>query len=1325
MSIFRLFNLCVCLLSLTPPSCGDQPASVAHQDLSRFINESGNVQLIRNPSEWSQRRAAILKGFQQAAGPLPSRRNLLPLDLRITADKMYRGVRRLAGSIQSEAGDRLPLDLYLPNPFTELGSLKNILGSPSPKTVPGILALHPTGDDGKRIIAGEKPNRQYAIELAQRGYVVVAPDYMSFGEYNYDFNADSYSSGTMKGIFNHMRCVDLLVAMRIVDGSRIGVIGHSLGGHNAIFAAVFDKRIKVVVSSCGWTPFHEYYGGKLKGWTSPRYMPLIDKKYGLNPDKVPFDFYELIAALAPRMFVSVSPVGDKNFDVDGVRKAVPLARQVYDLLDAEESIKLFTPECGHDFPTDMRLSTYEIIDRILEFKSQHIDPDYSTELPRIGPTEPTAAAATFQTVSGYRIHQTAAEPLISDPVAMAFDEDGCLYVVEMKDYSEQAHEFRGQIRLLKDTDDDGNFDTSQVFAKGLAWPTAIAVYDGGVFIGAAPDILYLRDTDRDGIADRRDIAFTGFGKKNVQGLLNSFQWGQDGRIYGATSSSGGEITTPSQPKRVTLKLRSRDFSFNPHQLDIREETGGGQHGMSFDDFGNRFVCSNSNHAQAIVFDQRYLNANPFVKPAPGRVTIAVDGGQAPVFRTSPVEPWRIVRTRLRVSGRVRGPIEGGGTPAGYFTGATGITVYRGDVWPADMRGNLIIGDVGSNIVHRKRREAKGVLWRASRMDQGEELVSSKDVWFRPVQFLNAPDGCLHVLDMYRETIEHPASLPPEIKRHLDLTSGRDRGRLYRIIPNGYTHRATPRLSKSTTQELVTLLGHPNGWHADTASRLLFERRDPATSRLLKKALVPSLPATAVVRTLSLLAHLKQLDDDIVHVYLIHKHPRVRERAVLLSEPRLHIASLLNSVSQLVTDEDPRVRLQAAFSLGSSDSHARVRPLTTLLINDATDEWIRTAVLTSLKNQTWNTFTRLADNENFMATASAKHVLMEIMSLALRRPDVPPAGTVIAAVQQIESSRALQGDLLLLALKLRSDWRKLPEPARLSRSIITAANAQLKNSNAEDEIRIDAIRALRLSTWEAHGAELFPLLNAAEPPAVQNAVIHTLAEFSDTAVVNAFLSQWKTFTPSVRKVVLSTVLSRTEWSRLWLQAVNTSKISAAVLSPGDLRRLADHPDARISEPAKRIMEKFGTSARQGVIKEYKPALAMLGNTDRGAQVFRKTCSVCHKVGNLGHQVGPNLLSTRHRGTEFILLNILDPNREVLPAWHDYIAVMHDGHTTNGIITDESPVSVTLRRAEGKESTPIRAELDFLVDTGRSLMPEEMEKTISIQEMADLLAWLQAQ
>jgi acetyl esterase/lipase len=212
-------------------------------------------------------------------------------------------------------------------------------------------------------------NRQYGHELAQRGFVCIVPDYPSFGEYEYDFKTQGahFPSGSIKAIWNNLRAVDVLESIPQVDPDRMGVIGHSLGGHNALFTAVFDLRLVAVVSSCGFTPFHDYYEGKLAGWTSDRYMPRIRDVYHNNPDEVPFDFPEILAALSPRGFFSNSPLHDANFDNAGVRRAFAEARQVYDLLEVPaEKFRLETPDSGHDFPPEVRMPAYEWLERELK-----------------------------------------------------------------------------------------------------------------------------------------------------------------------------------------------------------------------------------------------------------------------------------------------------------------------------------------------------------------------------------------------------------------------------------------------------------------------------------------------------------------------------------------------------------------------------------------------------------------------------------------------------------------------------------------------------------------------------------------------------------------------------------------------------------------------------------------------------------------------------------------------------------------------------------------------------------------------------------------------
>ncbi|MBC7968401.1 MAG: alpha/beta fold hydrolase [Fuerstia sp.] len=1331
-SIIRLLILvtATCAAGLASAAGADENTKAAseirHSDLSVYRADDGTLLPIRTTDDWALRRKQIIAGAEAAMGTMPAFENLPPFDVQLTEDVRIGDVRRLTMTIVVEGSDRLPLDLYLPKSLADAVDVKDLLNAGSSAKLAAVVALHPTGAAGKRIVAGEggKAGRQYGLELAQRGYVVIAPDYPSFGQYDkYDFENDKYVSGTMKGIFNHRRCVDFLSALKFVDADRIGVIGHSLGGHNAIFLGAFDERLKVIVSSCGWCPFHDYYGGDIKGWTSDRYMPRLRDVYESNADKVPFDFYELIAALAPRTFVSVSPVRDSNFDIGGVQKAIPVAGSIYALFKAREELMLITPDCEHDFPTDMRLQAYNVIDRVLKHTPNDFEPDFAGELPRIPAREPADAMASFHVIGGYEMQQTAAEPLLTDPVAMSFDADGRLFVAEMNDYSEQATEHLGRVRMLVDSDDDGRFDQSHVFATGLSWPTAIICANDGVFVAAAPDIFFLKDTDGDMKADVNEVVFTGFERSNVQGLINSFHWGPDNRIYGSASTVGGSITSPKYPGRAALQCRGRDFSFDSKTLELRAETGGGQHGMCFDDWGHRFVSANSDHAQMIVYRDQYLSRSPLPSAAPARVSIAVDGGQAPVFRMSPVEPWRIVRTRLRASGLSKGIVEGGGRPAGYFTGATGITIYRGDAWPNDAKGLAIVGDVGSNIVHRKRLTADGVIWTANRMDEGRELVASEDIWFRPVQFANAPDGCLQVLDMYREVIEHPASLPPEIKKHLDLTSGRDRGRLYRIAPLGWKPRPVPHLSKATTAELVALLEHPNSWHRDTASRLIFERQDASAVDGIRQLLRNSSSGLGRFHAIGSLEGLNALTDEDVIAGLTDSEAGVRERAVLASEKHVASAEVLAALAALTNDDNARVKMQLGFSLGEfPPSRMRQEALLKLLVTSGQDRWIRTAVFTSLGPEAGEVFESLAATRD-AASPGASVALTELADLVARRTSDDAGWVKIAAVIAARADDpALQVRLLQAVFAANKAAQGSSTFTQLTTQLLESARTNAANADLSEEQRAAALSTFSLSTFAKDGELLLSSLESSQSPAVQNAGLATLLQFSDDQIATQLLDRWSGLTPKLAEQVRDGLLRRTSWAVLVLDAISAGRLPPTTLSPSDLQRLASVPDDAVRSRAIKLLESMTSSTREDVLRSYQVALTLKPDREKGAALFKQHCSVCHQIGKVGFQVGPNLATMKNRGPEAILTNVLDPNREVNPAWRDYIAVTNDGQTFNGVLIAESASVLTFRRAEAKETSVLRSDIDALRDTGRSLMPEGLEKNLDAQSMADLIAWL---
>ena len=331
-----------------PPFYPDKTRLLLYRDAA------GKEQPIGTPADWDKRRAHILANMQLVMGPLPDIGCQVPLGVTVKEEvKTDKYVRRKI-SFAVEENDRVPAYLLIPN--ERQGKL------------PAVLCLHQTVRIGKGEPAGlgERENLRYAAHLAERGYVTLAPDYPSFGEYEFDFARSSFPSGTMKAIWNNMRAIDLLQTLPEVDAKRIGCIGHSLGGHNTMFTAAFDTRIRALVSSCGFTSFPKYFAGNLKGWTSARYMPRIASLYDMKPEKMPFDFTEVVAAFAPRAFLASAPIHDDNFEVSGVRDCIAAAKPVYELLGAKEKLAANYPSCGHDFPAEARKVAYDWLDRWLK-----------------------------------------------------------------------------------------------------------------------------------------------------------------------------------------------------------------------------------------------------------------------------------------------------------------------------------------------------------------------------------------------------------------------------------------------------------------------------------------------------------------------------------------------------------------------------------------------------------------------------------------------------------------------------------------------------------------------------------------------------------------------------------------------------------------------------------------------------------------------------------------------------------------------------------------------------------------------------------------------
>lgn len=963
-------------------------------------------------------------------------------------------------------------------------------------------------------------------------------------------------------------------------------------------------------------------------------------------------------------------------------------------------------------------------------------------LPRTKPLEPAEALKSFRVLDGFQLDLLAAEPLVMDPVAAAYDEDGRLFVVEMSDYphvdpkndkpfAENAGDPPiGRVRLLIDRDGDGRFDEGHIFADKLSWPTGLAVWKGGLFVAATPDLWYLRDNDGDHRADERRRVFTGFRKYNVQAVMNNLQWGLDHQIYGAGSSNGGKIHPAGSDKAAGIDILRKDFRFDPRSDQFEAISGGARFGNTFDDWGNRFLCDIRNPAQHVVLPARDMARNPFL-PVPRALNDSADAGDAiNLFRISAPEPWRELRARRWAAvGKAMPRSELVG--AGYLTSSSGVTDYRGDAYPESFRGNLFLGEVANNLIHRMAVEPQGVTFRARRADSNAEFLASTDTWFRPVNFVNAPDGTLHVLDMYRETIEHPWSIPDDIRALLDLRSGEDRGRIYRLAPPQFQRRDTPRLSQAAIPELVHLLEHPNAWHRDTAHRLLYERQDKGAIPLLKPLSRDAKDPRTRMHALYSLAGLDALADDDLKAAALDLSSHVREHAVRLAKPKLSESpSLRAEVLRLAADPDLRVRFEVALALGEFPGDDAAQGLATIARHDAADPWVRTAILSAAIANPAGLFERLWSDRSFAASAEGLSLLRPLALVVGARAQPDEIGRLLNALATrapdeagIEVALGF-GDGIARTKRRLSELRTSASPsaaAWLDRLFQDAAT-RAPDATFPAEQRVKAITLLGRGDFEAARTILPPLLDPHQPLDVQGAALRALAGFDRPEVADLLLAPWKGYTPPLRSEVVGFLLGRRTWITPLLNAVKRGIVPAGQIPPTRRALLLQDSDPAILEQAQALLGAEAPGPRTEAIAKYKGALDRPGDPERGKTVFERECFACHKLGERGHAVGPNLAGVRKRTPDEILVNILDPNREVSPEFLEYSVALDDGRVVTGLVASETPSGVTLRAREGVEQTILRRNVEEIASTGKSLMPEGLEKTVNPAEMADLIAFL---
>lgn len=966
-----------------------------------------------------------------------------------------------------------------------------------------------------------------------------------------------------------------------------------------------------------------------------------------------------------------------------------------------------------------------------------------------GPLTPREALKSFRVPKGFKVELVACEPQVIDPVAMAFDEDGRLFVAEMPGYPNggvaTGDQTSGRVKLLKDQDRDGVYQSSVIVVEGLRFPTSVMPYRGGLLVANAPDLIYCQDTTGKGKADSVRTLYSGFHLANIQQLPSGLQWSLDNWVHGCAGNVGGTIVSGEKPALPATVLRGRGFRLHPDIPGSLEPTsGGGQFGLAPDRVGNWFTATNSQHLRHIVLPERYLKRNADLPVTATTLDIPDHGAACKVFRISPFENWRMERTKRRKDGpdAKRFPATEL-IPGGYITSACSPVVYEADLFPPEYHGNVFVCDPANNLIHRDVLELKGATFVAKRGDPDSEFFASTDTWCRPVAAVLGPDGALYVLDFYREVIETPLSLPEDMKAKLPLKS-QGKGRIWRIVPEGKELGKQPQLSRAEPKTLVVLLDNPNYFQRITAQRLLVEKQAKQAVPALLELARAGKTAAGRMHALCTLDGLHGLTWEAVAAALKDPDAGVRQHAVRLAEPWLAkeqtAGQATRAVAALAADPSPALRFQLAFSLGEAgDAAAALEPLATLLIADAEDPWTRVAVLSSCPG----------DRAGLLLEALARHprgrqqsppallpVVTQLTALAngKQNADAPTRVLALAAFDQgppawqiavLEGwGQSLKSQGLALAKVWESPLPKVQRDLNMVRPVLKKAGKLAVDDKADVAERALAVRVLGFGPLAEAEATLEALLTPQAPAELQAAAARALAQHDQPKVGAILLKAWPSASPSLRRELIDALLARVGRVEQLLDAIAAKKIAPSQLEPAKLTLLRKHPDAKVRARALTLLKNAVAPERQQVVANYqKAAIAEKPSPERGKMLFKKNCAVCHKLDNEGVDVGPDLRAVlANKDAEALLIDILDPSREVDPRYLDYVVTLKDGRVVTGMIAAESAASLTLRRAENASETLLRSQIDTIQATSKSLMPEGLEMQLPPQAVYDVIAYL---
>ncbi len=950
-----------------------------------------------------------------------------------------------------------------------------------------------------------------------------------------------------------------------------------------------------------------------------------------------------------------------------------------------------------------------------------------------GPLSPLEEQASFHLADpSLVIELVASEPDVVSPVAIAWDADGRMYVAEMTDYP--SGPISGRIKVLEDHDGTGRYGDPRLLADQLAFPNGVMPWRNGVLLTAAPDIWFLSDANRDGMARSRRRLLTGFAEGNQQLRVNGLFWGLDNWIYGANGRSDGEVRWVERRRNTqqtnSISIRRRDFRFRPDDEQFETVAGNSQFGTAHDDWGNRFPVFNNIPIRQVMIEERYLSRAPVLGSIENVIPITAPGDVGRVFGISP--PLLMIPQ-----------------PAGFFTSACGPAIYRGDQLPPSYRGDAFICEPVQNVVTRRKLAVKGSAFTAERTEMDSEFLASPDPWFHGVFTATGPDGALYIVDFYRKYIEHPHWVDENLKKTVAWRTGESHGRIWRVRSRGSDWKpAKPKLTAESSKQLVKHLAHRNGWWRDTAQRLIVERQDRSAVDDLVKMTRDASSAVARLHALYTLDGLQALAPEILIERLQDADAHLREHALLLGERRIASTAraadanarwprLEEAMLELSDDPADRVRFQLALSLGELQTHRKLEALAMMAGRGAGDDWQSLAILTSAGTRPWLLLKELARrNDPWFRAPAAEHFLFLDRLGAL--VGAGPSSDFSEALGWLDDFRKSDAALVLFAgfgdgLAYRGkSVRDLPMiSASASRSnTITQLVGDLARRAKETAIsqaalpnlRLAAIRILGRSEGDAGGEALLKLMLPNEAGNFQSSATRALLELSDSKLTKRVFAHWSDYSRVVHRQLLAGAARSGAAAEALIEAMENKNILPVEVDAATRQALLKNKELKAR--AEILFNQSFPLDRAEIIRNFQPALNLAGDVKRGGELFTKTCSPCHAVEGVGGKVGPDLSGISTHTKETLLVDIFDPSRQVLPDYVNYSIVKRSGETLNGFVAGESAEAITLRRPNEADAVVERSQIKEWKAEAKSLMPDGLEQGLTVQDVADLLSFLQS-